>query len=214
MESLAFFAEGWELPRHRSISEDELWKQLKNAPLRSPGEQFDAELEDEIPTFTSIPNGKPSDPPEPISRSDIKSGPDLSEEQELELFNLIINYAHVFSKGGHLGKVKGYKAMIPMVSLLPPVKPIWNAGPMKKEVIHQTIEQLLAWDVIEKSTSTTASLIVLMWQGNKWYFCVDFQQLNSITVRDAYSMLRSDYIFSTLAGKRYFSLLDTLKGYH
>src|SRR5258705_10187639 len=27
-------------------------------------------------------------------------------------------------------------------------------------------------------------------------------------------MLRSDYVFSTLAGKKYFSLLDALKGYH
>ena len=27
-------------------------------------------------------------------------------------------------------------------------------------------------------------------------------------------MLRSDYVFSTLAGSKYFSLLDALKGYH
>lgn len=27
-------------------------------------------------------------------------------------------------------------------------------------------------------------------------------------------MLRSDYVFSTLAGSKYFTLLDALKGYH
>jgi len=29
-----------------------------------------------------------------------------------------------------------------------------------------------------------------------------------------YPMLRSDYVFLTLAGKRFFSLLDAVKGYH
>jgi len=93
------------LPRHRSISEDELWERLKGAPLRSPGEQFDAELEDEIPAFAPIPDGKPSDPSEALRKEDIMSGPNLSEAQELELFNLIIEYAQAFSKGGRLGNV-------------------------------------------------------------------------------------------------------------
>ena len=33
-------------------------------------------------------------------------------------------------------------------------------------------------------------------------------------IGDSYLMLRSDYVFSTLAGSKYFSLLDVLKGYH
>ena len=76
------------------------------------------------------------------------------------------------------------------------------------------MNQLLAWDVIEPSKSTTASPVVLVWQNNKWRFCMDFRQLNSITIGDAYSMLRSDYVFSTLAGSKYFTLLDALKGDH
>ena len=71
---LAFSSQGRELPWPRSIGEDELWKQLKGAPERSPGKQVDAELEDAIPTFASIPDGKPTDPPEVIRKEDIRSG--------------------------------------------------------------------------------------------------------------------------------------------
>jgi hypothetical protein len=70
------------------------------------------------------------------------------------------------------------------------------------------------WDVVERSNSSTASAVVLVWQNQKWRFCVDFRQLNKVTTRDCYPMLRSDYIFSSLAGKRFFSALDAVKGYH
>ena len=67
---------------------------------------------------------------------------------------------------------------------------------------------------MEPSTSKTASPVVMVWQNGKWRFYVDFRQLNVVTVGDAYPMLRSDYVFSTLAGKRFFTLLDALKGYY
>ena len=213
-EVLAFTADGREIPKQRSISEDELWKRIESSALRVPGERFDAENEDEIPPFPPIPTGKPEDQPEVIQKKDIKMGPNLTEVQKEELYDLIMKHAQAFSTGQTLGKVTGYKARIETIGALPPPQQARNAGPARKEVINQTIEQLLSWDVIEKAVSTTASPVVLVWQNNKWRFCVDFRQLNSVTVRDIYPILRSDYVFSRLAGKKYFSLLDALKGYH
>ena len=66
-----------------------------------------------------------------------------------------------------LSKVIGYKAKIETVGDLPPPQQAWNAGLVWKEVINQTIDQLLAWDIIEKPVSTTASSLVLVWQNNK-----------------------------------------------
>ena len=71
-----------------------------------------------------------------------------------------------------------------------------------------------AWDIIKPSILSTCSPIVLVWQGEKWRFCVDFHELNKITILDAYPMLRADYIFAALARKQWFSIMDTLKGYH
>jgi len=138
---------------------------------------------------------------------------DLSERQQDELFKLITEYASS-CKGTRLGKIVGHEAAIYTDAPLPPPQKIRNAGPARKQAISDTIDQLLAWDVIEPSTPTTASPIVIVWQSNKWRFCVDFRKLNGVTVGDAYPMLRSDYVFSTFAGNRFFSLLDALKGYH
>lgn len=110
--------------------------------------------------------------------------------------------------------MKSYQATINIEGPLPPPQHACLVGPAKKKIIQESIDQLLSWDVIEKFNSTTASPVVLVWQNNKWRFCVDFRTLNAITIGDAYPMLRSDYVFATLTGKRYFTLLDALKGYH
>jgi len=76
------------------------------------------------------------------------------------------------------------------------------------------IEELLKWNVIEPSTSRTASPVLLVWQNNKWRFCVDYRPINTVMVPDAYPLLRPDYVFSAMANKQYFSVFDAVKGYH
>ncbi|RPB17994.1 hypothetical protein L211DRAFT_772084, partial [Terfezia boudieri ATCC MYA-4762] len=97
-------------------------------------------------------------------------GPHLSGKQREELFGLVIDFLDVFSKGTRLGKVKGFKAAIRTEGPLPTPQQARPTGPTKRKIIDETIDQLLAWDVVEKSTSTTASPIVMVWQNNKWRF--------------------------------------------
>ncbi|KAE8184280.1 hypothetical protein CF336_g7855 [Tilletia laevis] len=51
-------------------------------------------------------------------------------------------------------------------------------------------------------------------QNSKWRFCVDYRQLNSKTVPDRYPLPTIDAIFQTLTGKKLFSSLDAIRGYH
>ena len=44
-------------------------------------------------------------------------------------------------------------------------------------------------------------------------FCVDFRQLNEVTVRDAYPIPRIDEKLDSLGGARYFTTLDLASGY-
>ena len=44
--------------------------------------------------------------------------------------------------------------------------------------------------------------------------CVDYRQLNNITVRDLYALPRIEVILDTLAGSKYFTVLDMKSGYH
>ena len=85
-------------------------------------------------------------------------------------------------------------------------------GPAKNKVLGEVVEQLLQWDPIP-SKSSTSSHVALVWQHDKWKFSLYFRTSNAVTKNDPYLMLRSDYIFSAMSGKRNFFLLDTIKGY-
>ncbi|KAE8182590.1 hypothetical protein A4X06_0g7783 [Tilletia controversa] len=51
-------------------------------------------------------------------------------------------------------------------------------------------------------------------QQSKWRFCVDYRQLNTVTIPDRYPLPHIDAVFDTLTGKTIFSSLDALRGYH
>jgi hypothetical protein len=140
----------------------------------------------------------------------------LDADRKQDLLGLLKTYIASFSKGSRLGKVRGFKASIPLKegSNAPPPQPNRPQGPAKRKVVDEFIEQMLSWDVIEDTSSPTSAGIVLIKQNGKWCFCVDFRLLNEVTVGDSYPMLRADYVFSAMGGKRFFSTLDCLRGYH
>ena len=81
--------------------------------------------------------------------------------------------------------------------------------------VRQHIKQLLDSGVIRKSQSPWASNIVLVRKRDlSLRLCVDFRQLNKMTVRDAYALPRIDDILDGLGGNRYYSVLDMKSGYH
>ena len=55
---------------------------------------------------------------------------------------------------------------------------------------------------------------MLIRQGDKWRFCVDFRKTNNLTIPDKYPLQRMDSVFDSLAGMQFFTLIDALKGYH
>ena len=44
-------------------------------------------------------------------------------------------------------------------------------------------------------------------------FCIDYRQLNAVTIQDAYPLPRIDESLEALAGSQYFSILDLLSDY-
>ncbi|KAE8223475.1 hypothetical protein CF319_g3494 [Tilletia indica] len=89
-----------------------------------------------------------------------------------------------------------------------------RASPEKRRAMDTAIDQLLEWDVIEPSSSPVSFPVLMVKQRDKWRFCVDYRQLNTVTVSDRYPLPTIDSIFQTLTGKRIFSSLDAIRGYH
>ncbi|GKA79211.1 putative reverse transcriptase domain-containing protein [Tanacetum coccineum] len=47
-----------------------------------------------------------------------------------------------------------------------------------------------------------------------FWMCIDYRELNKLTIKNRYPLSRIDYLFNKLQGSRYFSKIDLRSGYH
>ena len=81
--------------------------------------------------------------------------------------------------------------------------------------LKKIIDDLLKRHIIKESCSPYASPIVLVAKKNKeMRLCIDYRNLNKITVRDNYPLPLIEDLIDRLKGKKYFSILDLKGGFH
>ena len=98
--------------------------------------------------------------------------------------------------------------------VLPRTDKVRNRTPLMRETIEREIEQLLAQGLIEPSTTDRCSQVHLVKKSNRtWRFCIDYRDLNALTISDAYPLPRIDAIVPRLANHRWYSIIDLRKGY-
>lgn len=85
----------------------------------------------------------------------------------------------------------------------------------KRTTVNVIIDELLELNIIRHSTSPYASPIVLVKKQNgEDRLCVDYRQLNAITIKLPYPMPLVEEQLAVLAGNTIFSSLDLVSGYH
>ncbi|KAE8234081.1 hypothetical protein CF326_g872 [Tilletia indica] len=142
-------------------------------------------------------------------------GIDSNGQPPQPIVDLLRKHDAAFALDGRPGRVQGHEMEInlqPGVDLRPEAPR--RVGPEKRKAMDAAIDQLLDWDVIEPSTSPVSFPVLMVRQYNKWRFCVDYRQLNTETIPDRYPLPTIDSIFHTLCGKKIFSSLDAIRGYH
>jgi hypothetical protein len=73
---------------------------------------------------------------------------------------------------------------------------------------------MLAMGIIERSDAAYASPMVLVKKSDGTYrMCINFKELNKITVFDPEPMMSPDDIFPKLSGSKFYSTFDFCKGY-
>uniref|UniRef100_A0ACD5ZDX5 Uncharacterized protein n=1 Tax=Avena sativa TaxID=4498 RepID=A0ACD5ZDX5_AVESA len=129
---------------------------------------------------------------------------------------LLEEYQVLFEEPTELPPPRQFDHAIP---LLPGAKPVnlrpYRYNPAQKDEVERQIKQMLEQGIIRFSTSPYSSPVILVLKKDlTWRFCVDFRQLNAITVKNRYPLPVIDELLDELAGAYLFTSLDLRAGYH
>jgi hypothetical protein len=165
---------------------------------------LDAEVDDaEICTFQ---------PCQKETLTDVDINPELSETQKEEVKQLLQEFSDVFTDIPNYTDLGEHQ--IKLTSQDPVYQKLYPLPFALRETLSKEIDDMLKLNVIEPSTSAYASPVVMVKKPDgSTRVCVDFRQLNKITVFDPEPMPTAEDIFVKLSNDRYFSKFDLSKGY-
>ncbi len=137
-------------------------------------------------------------------------------EQQAKLGVLLMKHADVFAvRDEDLGYTDRVKHEIHLTDDTPITQPYRRIPPTQFEEVKEHISSLLRKGVIQESSSSFASPIVLVRKADGTLrLCVDYRRLNSKTKRDAFPLPRIDESLDALGGAQVFSTIDLASGYH
>ncbi|XP_066373668.1 uncharacterized protein [Miscanthus floridulus] len=134
----------------------------------------------------------------------------------LEISQLLQDFQSVFQPPAGYPPPRNYEHDIP---LLPGATPVlvhpYRYPPAVKDEIERQITEMLNSGIIQHSQSPFSSSVLLVKKkdGTFW-FCVDFRQLNAITVKTKYPVPVIEELLDELHGASWFTSLDLAAGYH
>ena len=140
---------------------------------------------------------------------------DLTDEQKNQVAELLQEYKGVFSTSEFdLGLTNLVKHTID-TGTNRPFKQALRRHPMAYlSIIDEHVDKMLANDICEPSHGPWASNVVLVEKSDGTLrFCIDYRQLNNLTVKDSYPLQRIDTCFDALGDAKFFSTLDLRQGY-
>lgn len=133
-----------------------------------------------------------------------------------QLQELLQQHAHLFNDPTTLPPARAFDHQITLIPGAQPVnvKP-YRYVPTQKDEIERQVKEMLANGVIQPSTSPYASPVLLVKKKDgSWRFCMDYRNLNSITVKNKYPLPIVDELLDELKGSQWFTKLDMRSGYH
>ena len=136
-------------------------------------------------------------------------------EGQVEVKKLLVKFATVFAKSDFdLGRTNIIKHTIETQHARPHREPPRRVPFHLQGDMDKAIDNMLAKDVIEPSTSPwSAGVVLVKKKDGSMRFCVDYRMLNAQTIRDAYPLPRVSECLDQLAGSSWFSTMDMCSGY-
>ena len=105
------------------------------------------------------------------------------------------------------------------INLMPGAQPVrvrpYHYSSIQKSEIENQLKEMLQNGVVHHSSSLFASPVLLVRKKDgSWRFCVDYQQLNAMTLKHKQPMPVVEELRHELSGAKVFTKLDFQAGYH
>ena len=153
--------------------------------------------------------------PDPLRELWRRSSEQLTKEESQAVAGLLHQHKDVFSLSEQdLGRTNLVTHNIDTGDARPIKQHPRRTSPSKHAEIERQVEDLLQRGIVKKSNSPWSSPVVLVTKKDgSQRFCVDYRQVNAVTVKDAYPLPRIDDSLCSLSGAEWFSTLDLASGY-
>ena len=136
---------------------------------------------------------------------------------DLDLPRVVCKYEDVFSD--ELPGLPSQRVVDFGIELHPGTSPIsmtpHRMAPVELQELRVQLHELLDKGFIRLSTSPWGALVLFAKKKDKTLrLCIDYRQLNKVTVKNRYPLLRIDDLFDQLRGVRVYSKVYLLTDYH
>ena len=143
--------------------------------------------------------------------------PEDEGRRGLSLPRVVCEYEDVFSD--ELPGLPSHRDVDFVIELHPGTLPIsmtpHRMAPVELQELKVQMQELLDKGFIRPSTSPCGTPVLFAKKEDKTLqLCIDYRQLNRVTIKNRYPLPRIDDLFDKLRGARVYSKIDLRTGYH
>jgi hypothetical protein len=136
----------------------------------------------------------------------------LSLTERTEVDKMVFRYEEIFDEKPSITSKDVHR--ITTTESAPIAVPVYRLTPAKQQLLREEIDKMLDQDVIEESDSPWAAPVVMVPKPDGGLrVCINYRQLNAITIADAYPLPRIEDLLHSAKKTPYMLTMDLRSGY-
>ncbi|GJV42964.1 putative reverse transcriptase domain-containing protein [Tanacetum coccineum] len=152
-----------------------------------------------------------------LAQVTMKKAEDKSKEKQLEEVPIVQDFPEVFPED--LPGIPPTRQVEFQIDLIPGAAPVARApyrlAPSEMKELSDQLKELSDKGFIRPSSSPWgAPVLFVKKKDGSFRMCIDYRELNKLTVKNRYPLPRIDDLFDQLQGSSIYSKIDLRSGYH